>query len=144
MERTKKIVIKEPELISKIEEVEVEQKVDLKEPEPEEVIPILKWKKIGGGGLHWNHRIIKPGETFEAREEDLPKAFIKDFICLNPEDRAKVIAVKKKKEEILEVLYTIKPTVDGMYDIVSNKGKRINEQLLTLKQAKELKQALES
>lgn len=38
---------------------------------------LQKWRKIGGGSLRWNGRIIKPGQIFYAYEGELPSQFMK-------------------------------------------------------------------
>ena len=36
----------------------------------------IRWKKVGGGGFHFNNRIIKPGQIFMARVDEIPKHFV--------------------------------------------------------------------
>ena len=62
--------------------------------------PVLSWKKIGGGSFHWRDQIIKPGQIFEARREDLPEAFMDVLELLNPEEETKMIPVEGSEEKL--------------------------------------------
>ena len=42
----------------------------------------IKWRKIGGGSLRWNGKIIKPNEIFRARPEEVPLSFRKYLVAL--------------------------------------------------------------
>jgi hypothetical protein len=157
MERTKKSKdqlepksqVKEP----KIEETKVEPKVEptpkveepIKvEPKVAEVVDTrLRWKKIGGGHLYWKNHIIKPGEIFLAKTEDLPKAFMDTLVCIDTD------ALKKEKERIKEegsvtpLLYRLAEVKGGLWNVVNEKKKPINEKPLSRELAEELKAALE-
>jgi len=39
-----------------------------------------KWRKIGGGSIRFQGRVIKPNETFWANDDQLPGSFMKDIV----------------------------------------------------------------
>jgi hypothetical protein len=110
-----------------------------------EMPAMLKWKKIGGGSLRLQKRIIKPGQIFEAYEEDIPASFRKLVICLS--DDVLAVATAKKLEEAKkpEILYEIKERSKGWFDIVNiETGKKVNERGLRDAEAKDLLKTLKS
>jgi len=116
----------------------------IKEIEKEVGPVLLSWKKIGGGSLHWNNRIIKPGETFEAALEDLPKAFMDTLECLEPNELQKVTEKQTRESQTIEILYKLEEA-DGsedLYNVVNEEGKAINEAPLPKESAEELLNAV--
>ena len=111
---------------------------EVKEPEK------LLWRKIGGGFFIFENHMIKPGETFRAHEKDIPKAF-KDSIV--PVDEAQVKAARAqvaKAVKAQEVHYTLVEVTEGLWDVVNEKGKAINDEPLSDEAAVELKTTLEA
>ena len=101
---------------------------------------IIRWKKIGGGGLHLNGRIIKPGQVFTARVSDIPKAF-RD-LCL-PLDEIKEVV--PPPINVIKYTYTVVPRgkSKSLFDVVDDKGKVLNEKALTKAVAEQLVSDLE-
>lgn len=116
----------------------------------EVVIPVvtgpvkLHWKKIGGGTLRLKNQIIKPNQSFYAALEEIPKAFLDRLICLDDSKLEEIKIQAKKEAQTPEVLYTIKKTNKGLFNVVNAGGKAINESGLSKEQAEELKAALEA
>lgn len=129
MERTKKVV-------KAVEEVEI-------------LSPQYRWRKLGGGALHLNNRIIKPGQVFVASPEEIPKAFLDLVECLDRENVPTAQIVKEAKMQEVskpENIYEIVP-IEGeeTFNVVNTvSGKPINEEPLTSEEAEELKTALEA
>lgn len=127
--------------------VEIEEEVQ-EQPVKEEVQEVLqpemlRWQKVGGGSLNWGNKIIKPGQVFEARLEDLPKAFMDTLVCLDPEALKNIKAGIVKETQTPESLYVMQKSKEkGMWDVVNEHGKAINETPLTNDLAKELLTAL--
>jgi len=116
---------------------------------PEEVVVMTKpgklhWKKLGGGVLRLQGQIIKPNQEFWAYAEDIPKAFMDCVVCLDDSKLQELKLAERKVAETPEVLYTIKKAVKGLFDVVNDAGKAINEAPLNAEDAKALKLALES
>lgn len=129
------------------EEIKVEEEVkeEVKEAEPvkEEKAEqpnanpnepaMFRMKKIGGGGLHLHNRIIKPGQVFIARMEEIPKAFMNTILVME-----QVSGPVKKGVQLSKApkpIYTKQITKNGLYNIVDKNGKILNEQPMTEKDA---------
>jgi hypothetical protein len=99
--------------------------------------PLFRWKNIGNT-FHWFERkkIIKPGEIFQATEDDIPTAFRDILIKVdgsslpNPE-----VPIPGAVTE-----YTIKPRgkSTSLFDVVNGAGKVLNEKGLTKEKAEQL------
>jgi len=109
---------------------------------------IRVWKKIGGGSLRFNGRIIKPGQTFRATRNELPEAFL-DVIVLadsapgnrpNPKFPPAKGPAGPPEIKPVEVVYTVKAreTGGGWYDVVDSNGKALNEKALKKETAEKL------
>lgn len=100
----------------------------------------IKWKKIGGGALRLKNRIIKPGQIFSARADEIPKAFLDTCIPLD-----EVPVVPESPAIILKNEYKIvlKGKSKFLYDVVDDNGKVINEKGLTKEVAENLVKDLE-
>lgn len=96
---------------------------------------IIRWKKIGGGPLYLQNRIIKPGQVFRARPSEISKAFRDTVIPLEdiPEEKPVVIDVKPSN-------YSIKPRGKSKtwFDVIDAQEKVVNEKALTKEQAQKL------
>lgn len=100
---------------------------------------VVRWRKEGKGSFRMaNGKIIKPGQVFTAKEEDIPIGF-RDVII--PLDKL------PEQEEIIPVKldYSLVPTgdSDGLFNIISANGKKLNEQSLTRIKALEMIKDLE-
>ena len=103
----------------------------------------LKWKKQGGGPLHINIggrvQIIKPGQEFMAKEEEIPVTFRDVIVPVNP-----VVAAKKKQEveekaaEAAKPKYFLKEKGGNWWDVVNADGKVQNEKSLRKADAEKL------
>lgn len=98
---------------------------------------IVKWKKIGGGSLRIGKKIIKPGEVFSARAEDIPKSFLDLIVALDkiPETEE---SLKVKKLE-----YTLETKSAGWFDVYDSNGKKITEKAVRRQAALDLIKTLE-
>ena len=121
---------------------------DFAEDIVEEVLdpnPVYKWKKLGGGALRFPNRIIKPGQLFSAREDEIPKSFLNSLQKIGLSDEVSVTT--KPVKEVQKVAVEVKP-VDPQfsihhrsgqwYDIVDKEGKRLNEKALQKEEAERL------
>jgi hypothetical protein len=95
----------------------------------------IMWKKVGGGSLRLNGKIIKPGQTFRAHPDVIPNAF-KDLII-------PLESIPKKDEPPLVVaktVYNMQPRgkSKSLFDVVNKDGKVLNEKALTKEVAQKL------
>jgi len=137
--------VKSVKKVKPVEEIKVEEKVEVKEAEPvkEEKIEIPKanpnepamfrMKKIGGGGLHLHNRIIKPGQVFIGRIEEIPKVFMNTILVMEQVSGPVKKGVQFSKAP--KPIYTKQITKDGLFNIVDKNGKVLNEQPMTEKDA---------
>jgi hypothetical protein len=120
-----------------------------------DVVPTtLKWRKIGGGSMRLKDpdRIIKPNETFRARRDEIPAAFMDTVVCLSSEEELvaveKVVAKEKAAAEVSEEIYTIKKVsgsgANTKYNVINEAGKAFNEAPLSKKEATDLIAVLEA
>jgi hypothetical protein len=101
---------------------------------------VIKWKKIGGGGLHLKGRIIKPGQIFTARLDEIPKAF-RDT-CLPLED---IKEIETPTIIPVKTSYNVVPRgkSKSLFDVTAENGKVLNEKALTKEIAEQLVKDLE-
>lgn len=99
----------------------------------------IRWKKVGGGAFYYKNRIIKPGQVFTARVDEIPKAF-RD-LCI-PLDEIKEVPVPPI--EVVKTQYTVQPRgkSKSWFDVVDSKDKVVNEKALTKEVAEKLAQDL--
>ena len=144
-ETTEESLLKEGFVEEPLEEiVPIEPKVELKEEEakePVELYPLapkpIRWKKIGNGSFILNNRHIKPGQTFMATVEEIPKAFRDVVVPVEglPEDP--LLNVKKSSNySIVEIEGT------NTWNIVDGHGKVLNEKPMIRIEAEKLLNAL--
>lgn len=100
----------------------------------------IRWKKIGGGALRLKNRIIKPGQIFSARVDEIPKAFLDTCIPLD-----EVPVVLEAPLNVVTHAYKIelKGNSKFLYDVVDDNGKIINEKGLKKEVAEQLVKDLE-
>lgn len=121
---------------------------------------VFQFKKIGGGSLRLNGRIIKPNEIFTAKKEEIP-ASLRNVIIplgttwsnLDGDGFQGVNEVKKlpeeEKKEIEQAVpkYLVVPrgNSNSWFDVVNAQtGKPINEKALRKDVAEQLKHDLET
>ena len=98
---------------------------------------VIRWKKIGNGSFILNNRYIKPGQTFMATVEEIPKAFRDVVVPVEglPEDP--LLNVKKSSNySIVEIEGT------NTWNIVDGQGKVLNEKPMVRIEAEKLLKAL--
>jgi hypothetical protein len=101
----------------------------------------IRWKKVGGGSFKLGNRLIKPGQIFIARPEEIPLAF-RDVVVAQD-------AIREHTPEPIPVVkskYTVKPHGQSKtwFDVVNNTtGKVLNEKGIKKDVAEQLKQDLE-
>lgn len=108
--------------------------------------PVLSWVKNGGGTFHTKSgKRIKPGQIFQAREEEIPKAFRDNIILVTEADMSERERKRKRttKENVpviepVKSDFTVVEREDGIFDVVDGQGKAINEQGLSKEEAEEL------
>ena len=88
---------------------------------------VIRWKKIGGGGFYFRNHIIKPGQIFTARPEDIPKAFRDTVIPLD-----EIVEVPEVPVVVTKTTYTKQPRGKSKlwFDVIDDKGKVLNEKAL--------------
>lgn len=87
--------------------------------------PEILWKKIGGGPLILKNRIIKPGEKFKARVDEIPPAFRDVVIPLQDIKETPAPEMISKKEPT----YHLEPKGESktLFNVVDTEGKVLNE-----------------
>ena len=121
---------------------------------------VFQFKKIGGGSLRLNGRIIKPNEIFTAKKEEIPTSLRNVIIPLGTtwsnldgDGFQGVNEVKKfpeeEKKEIEQAVpkYLVVPrgNSNSWFDVVNAQtGKPINEKALRKDVAEQLKHDLET
>jgi hypothetical protein len=107
---------------------------------------MVRYKKIGGGSfyatLNGERRIIKPGQVFDARPEEIPEGF-QDMVMILDEKVAAAEAKKEKGNKAAppsKLKYFVKKREKGVgyYDVVDGTGKIQNEKALRKDKAEEL------
>jgi len=107
---------------------------------------LIRYRKIGGGSLRLDGKIIKPGQVFLADPKKIPKAFLDVLVPLD-----EVPGVEEKKPQNEEELKKLKPVFDVVprgnskvwFDVVNSEGKVINARALRKEVAEQLKHDLE-
>jgi hypothetical protein len=106
----------------------------------------ILWKKEGGGSFHANIQgrlqIIKPGQEFYAREDEIPPSFRDTIKPVDPTGKqvtVKQAEQKEKKEETKAApKYELRHRGGGWWNVVNEDGKVINEKALKKEEAEEL------
>ena len=90
---------------------------------------VITWKKVGGGSLRFNGQIIKPGQTFKARDSEISPTFRDVIIPL--EAIPGVAPAPGRPVEVItadKVEYKLKARgTGGWYDVVDVNGKVLNQ-----------------
>lgn len=102
----------------------------------------IRWQKIGGGSFNMGNRIIKPGQYFFAKLEDIPEGF-RDVVV--PSDGRTVETIEEEKVEEVDsadVEYFLKHRGGGWYNIVDADDKVISESAMKKEAAEEYLKSL--
>jgi hypothetical protein len=98
---------------------------------PDEDDGRIWYRKVGGGSLRiFKNKIIKPGERFRARPDEIPQSFRDLCIPLEPVEVKKVVS---KPVVISKPAYELKPRGNNnmWFDVVdTNSGKVLNDSAL--------------
>ena len=104
----------------------------------------VRWQKLGGGScylrLDGKVKMIKPGQIFTAKPDDIPEGF-RDIIVPVEPAALRSVQDKEPKKKAASV-YTRTHKGGGKYIVEDEKGKKINEGYLTKDEAKELIETL--
>jgi len=116
------------------------------ESETDLVIPVRKklwYRKLGGGSLRFQGRIIKPNERFQSYPEDIPEAF-KDLLqCIDSPIVQKAAELPKKVYDVKEVIFELLEKESGKWFVVNAASKKaLNEVPLTYESAIALQSAV--
>jgi hypothetical protein len=140
-ETTEEALLKEGFVEEPLEEIVPIEPKEEKAKELVELDPLapkpIRWKKIGNGSFILNNRYIKPGQTFMATVEEIPKAFRDVVVPVEglPEDP--LLNVKKSSNySIVEIEGT------NTWNIVDGQGKVLNEKPMVRIEAEKLLKAL--
>ena len=106
---------------------------ELKDEIPKPVA--IRWKKVGGGSLYWNNKIIKPGQVFTATVDEIPKAFPDTIIPIDDLPAEPLLEISKSSN------YSLRQKGD-LWNIVDKRGKAINEKPMDLQTAETLLRVL--
>lgn len=103
----------------------------------------IRWRKISGTLILSDKTVIKPGQTFMARPEDIPKVFRDTIVPVNPEELLNTLdPTGLPPVEPEPPSYTIKSCTPGRYNILDGQGKAVNEKPMSLDDAKRLVESL--
>lgn len=99
----------------------------------------LRWKKVGGGSLRirleGRDRIIKPGQKFNARVEDIPEAFRDVVIPVDEGEYKEAVGKSEVVEGAVKPEYFAQHRGAGWYNILDADGKKVNEKALKREEA---------
>lgn len=98
----------------------------------------IRWIKTGGGSFRMKNQIIKPGQKFVAKLEDIPESF-RDVIT----PLSKIPKEELEQKKAVEATYSIKHRAGKWYDVVDANGKVMTEKAKTREDALELIKTLE-
>jgi len=103
----------------------------------------LWYRKLGGGSLRFQGRIIKPNERFQACPEDIPEAF-KDLLqCIDTPVIQKAAELPKHVYNVKEVIFELLEKEPGKWFVINAASKKaLNEVPLTYESAIALQSAV--
>lgn len=115
--------------------------------EKDTLVEKFRWKNGGGSArltIDGTKRIIKPGEVFYAKEEDIPAAFRNTIRPLEAIVHKEPAPVKKA----VTPKYRVVPSIESkeeeeLFDVINSRGKKMNEVPLDKETAEEYKSNLE-
>ena len=105
----------------------------------ENVIPVYKWRKIGGGALRMPNKIVKPNQIFEATEAEIPNSFMKSVVKLGVVSTiSKEVEFEEDGTLVKSPKYILQHRGGPWWDIVDSFEKVVNEKALRRDDAEEL------
>lgn len=109
-----------------------------KSPKAEKASKKVKWVKVGGGLFTLKDgTVVRPGDTFDAPEEEIPAAFSDLFKRASVQED-----VENEDEDVL--VYKLKEAGGGLYNVVDQDDEAVNEKPLGLEEAEKLLKELET
>ena len=101
----------------------------------------IRWRKTGGGSftafINGRKKMIKSGQEFTARLEEIPEGFRDLIVPVDPEE-FKVAEKHFDDVDIAKLEYTIESRGGGYYNVLDSEGKQVNEKALRKDAAEEL------
>lgn len=88
------------------------------------------------------NRIIKPGEVFLAKLDEIPTGFHDVIVCLDKIPKKEQQTKEEKELTQTEPLFTLHDKGGNWYDVINPEGKAINDKSLRRADAEELMEAL--
>jgi len=90
----------------------------------EESKPVIltRFKKLGGGSLYLNNRIIKPGQIFSYDKTKMSNTFLD---TLEVVEEGNEVSVKEAIDNAPVVRYEAKKAEDGTYLVTNTKSKKV-------------------
>jgi len=114
--------------------------LESKEAQLENAVPKFRWKVLASSGFRANRRIYKPNEIFVATESEIPAAF-RDLIV-----KVDAASVQEQNKPLpgKNPVYTLEESKEeeGLWNVLTNKGKVLNEKPLEKDKAEKLLQDL--
>jgi hypothetical protein len=109
-----------------------------------------RFQKIGGGSLYLSkgvpkrYRIIKPGQFFTARRDEIPEAFKDTVIEVGGAKKPSITTSTKEETTVVaaEIVYTVELRSPGWFDVKDSNGKRMNDGALRKADAEALVESL--
>lgn len=93
----------------------------------------IRWRKTGGGSftavINGKKKMIKPGQEFSARLEEIPEGFRDLVIPVDPEE-FKVAEKHFDNVDVAKLEYSISPKGGNWFDVLDSDGKKLNEKSL--------------
>ena len=97
----------------------------------------IRWRKISGTLVLRDKTVVRAGQTFMARPEDIPKVFRDTVVPVNseelPDESTGPLPVEPVPSE-----YSIRSCGPGRYNVLDGQGKAVNEKSMTLADAERL------
>jgi hypothetical protein len=91
------------------------------------------WKNTGGGSLHINNRIIPPNGRFQASPNEISEFFMDVVKPDRPIVAPKAVIIVGKKPK-----YVLDQVGEDEFNILDEKGKKLNESVVTKEVANQL------
>jgi hypothetical protein len=103
----------------------------------------ILWKKVGGGSFALGGRLIKPGQIFRAKLEEIPKGF-RDVVVAQEEIQQEM-PIEEKPIVPVNPVYKIVPRgrSTSLFNVVDADDKPLNDKGLTKEIAEKLVSDLE-
>jgi hypothetical protein len=103
----------------------------ISEAPAEPVAKQVRCQKLGGGSFQLGNRIIKPNQIFLAYPEEIPEAFRDSIIFLEKVPEKPTQQNPTQPANVAKHTYSLKASQEeGLFDIVDESGKKINENSL--------------